>query len=227
VNALPLLGAALLAGLAGAPHCAAMCGAPCAAAARACGSGAGTSVALQAGRVAGYATAGGLIGAGAAALHASSGWASALHPIWTLAQAAALAFGLWMLASGRLPAWSWSTGRTTATPRLGPGEHVLMGPSRAAAVGSAWILLPCGLSQAALLLAALTDGPVLGAAVMTTFALASMPGLLLLPFAWRGLLRRHQRSTWPARIGGASLAATAAWALGHAMWMRAAAWCAT
>jgi sulfite exporter TauE/SafE len=227
MNPLPLLGAALLAGLAGAPHCAAMCGAPCAGAARACGGGVRAGAALQAGRVAGYAAAGAMVGAGAAAVHASSGWASALHPLWTLAQAAALAFGLWMLVSGRLPAWSWSTGRVLAAARAGAGPHALAGTGRAAALGSAWILLPCGLSQAALLLAALADGPVLGAAVMATFALASMPGLLLLPLAWRGLIRKQVGTAWPARIAGASLAAMAAWALGHALWTRAAAWCAT
>jgi sulfite exporter TauE/SafE len=204
-----------------------MCGAPCAAAARACGPARGTTAALQAGRVAGYAAAGAIIGAGAAALHASAGWAAALQPAWTLAQAAAFAFGVWMLATGRLPAWSWSTNRAVAAARPAPGVHVLVGPARAAALGGAWILLPCGLSQAALLLAALADGPLLGAAVMATFALASMPGLLLVPLAWRGLLRRHRRSTWPARIAGASLAGMAAWALGHAIWSRAAAWCAT
>jgi sulfite exporter TauE/SafE len=227
MNPVPLLGAALLAGLAGAPHCAAMCGAPCAAASRACGGGVRTSAALQAGRVAGYAGAGALVGAGAAALHASSAWASALQPAWTLAQAAAFAFGLWMLFSGRLPAWSWSTGRALAAARSGAGPHALAGPARAAALGGAWILLPCGLSQAALLLATLADGPLLGAAVMATFALASLPGLVLVPLAWRGLVGRRANATWPARVAGASLAAMAAWALGHALWTRTAAWCAT
>jgi sulfite exporter TauE/SafE len=237
MNAWPLLSAALVMGAAGSPHCALMCAAPCAAAARGCGPGARPAVALQVARVAGYATAGGAVGAGISALRAASGLAAVLQPLWVLAQAGMLAVGLWILASGRLPTLAWSR-QTPPTIRVSPslsgaaappatiGWQRMSGPVRAGAIGAGWILLPCGLSQAALLLAALGDGPVLGAAVMAVFALASMPGLVLLPLAWRRFAAKSRQATWTTRAAGAGLALAAAWALGHGLGSRIAELCA-
>ena len=62
-----LAASALLMGLAGAPHCAAMCGAACGGIARGCGGANGTvraGWALQVGRIASYALAGALVAAG-------------------------------------------------------------------------------------------------------------------------------------------------------------------
>ncbi|MES1265699.1 MAG: sulfite exporter TauE/SafE family protein, partial [Variovorax sp.] len=55
-----LVGTALVMGLAGGPHCAAMCGAACAGFANAGDSPARRALAFQAGRLVGYTTAGGI-----------------------------------------------------------------------------------------------------------------------------------------------------------------------
>lgn len=231
MNAIPLVASAALMGLAGAPHCTAMCAAPCAGVVRACGSQRANAPAFQIGRLAGYAAAGAVAAAGLAWLQRWLSVAPVLQPLWTLLHLAALALGLWMLAQGRLPVLRRST--VVSTDPLPEGWQRIRGPVRAAAAGGAWIAWPCALSQSALLLAALGSSAWQGAAVMATFALASAPGLVAAPW----LLGRLQRlrpsagtveaSVWPIRAAGLMVAVGSAWALGHGLWMRAAAWCAS
>jgi sulfite exporter TauE/SafE len=231
MNVVPLVAAAALMGLAGMPHCTAMCAAPCAAVVRSCGSARGTGVAFQAGRVAGYATAGAVAASAASWLQRWLSVAPVLQPLWALVHLAALALGLWMLARGRLPMLQRSIG--AATNALPGGWQRVHGPVRAAAAGSAWIAWPCALSQSALLLAALGSAGWQGATAMAAFALASSPGLVAAPW----LLARLQRlrpaagsvdaAVWPIRGAGLMLAAGSAWALGHGLWGRVAALCAT
>jgi sulfite exporter TauE/SafE len=99
---------------------------------------------------------------------------------------------------------------------------------KAAAAGALWAGWPCGLLQSALLVAALTGSAASGAAAMGGFALASSLGLILAPWAWRrwlsgggGLARERAL----VRLGGLLLAAAAAWALGHGLWLHVARWC--
>jgi sulfite exporter TauE/SafE len=137
---------------------------------------------------------------------------------------AALALGIWMLATARMPAWA--SGRRTTAPQASGGWQPMRGPVRAGIAGAAWIAWPCGLSQSALLLAALNDGAAGGAASMAAFAIASSPGLALLPL----VLQRARGADkggigWPIRIAGAALAVASAWALGHGLWQRVAEWC--
>ena len=263
---LALIASAALMGLAGAPHCAAMCSAPCAGVLRSCAgdASAGTAGAamggLMAARIGSYAL-GGAVAAGAVAgLQSLSAAAPALRIFWTLLHVAALGLGLWLLFTGRQPAW-WSrlgtarlpasavaasaatstrtataaptptpTPTATATATAGAVAMVPVGtlrqrlpaPARASLVGAAWVLLPCGLLQSALVVAGLASGPAAGAATMAVFALASAPGLVALPL-W---LQRGGRGTpaWSLRAAGALLAAASLFALGHGLWQRIAAY---
>jgi sulfite exporter TauE/SafE len=225
MDAAGLVAAAALMGLAGTPHCAAMCAAPCAAAQRACGASAAVPWGFHAGRLLGYATGGAVAAGSMAMLRQGLDAVPVLRPLWMLLQLATLALGLWMLASGRMPVFA--TPRAPSPPRS--EWQRIHGPVRSAAIGSAWIAWPCALSQSALLLAALADRPWIGAAAMGAFALASSPGLLLVPLLARRLATPAGASAvlaWPVRLAGMTLAGGSAWALGRGLWASVAAWCA-
>ena len=99
-----LIASAALLGLAGAPHCTAMCGAPCAAAIGRQGGWAPTA-AFHLARVASYAVAGAVVASAVGALALLSQLSPALRPLWTMVHALVLALGLWLLWTGRQPAW--------------------------------------------------------------------------------------------------------------------------
>jgi uncharacterized protein len=225
-TALVLAGLAL--GAAASPHCALMCAAPCAALTR--GSGR-SAVGFQLGRLAGYMAGGALAAASVAALGTWSQAVPVLRPVWTLLHLGFLALGLWWLATGRQPQ---GLQRDGAVPvRLVSRRRQAV---RASLAGLAWVAWPCAALQAALLLAALANGPVGGALVMAAFAAASMPGLAVAPWAWaRWQAARGARglATSPARVAvlgyrvaGMALVLASGWALGHGVWARFAAWCA-
>jgi sulfite exporter TauE/SafE len=209
-----LAATALLMGLAGAPHCAAMCGAACAGVARACGgaSQASNLAALHVARLLAYATGGAIVAAGVSWL--SSGAQEGLRPLWSLVHAAALGLGVWLLWHGRQPIWLERLGRR---PAAEPGRVVwLRGPARAAAVGSAWVVMPCGLLQSALVVAALGNGPLDGALLMGLFAAASALGLWFGPAVWQRLQGAGaSASQWGTRVAGLLLAGASLWALWH------------
>lgn len=197
-----LITSATLMGLAGSPHCAAMCSAPCALAAGP------RPLRLLAGRLLGYAAGGAVAAASAQALARASQGVTLLQPAWALLQAAMLLLGLTLLVRGRMPVW---LGALNWRPQ----------PRDAFATGVAWVVMPCGLLHAALLLSSLSGSAVGGAAAMAGFALASMPGLVIAPL-WRAkLLRRGARGEVLAlRLAGLALALGAGWALGHGVWQR-------
>jgi sulfite exporter TauE/SafE len=96
----------------------------------------------------------------------------------------------------------------------------MSGPLQAGAAGGAWGLMPCGLLQSALLVAALASGPLQGASVMAAFALASGISLWLGPQLWRRLWRRRgadQAATASVRLAGAVLAGASLFALWHGL----------
>jgi sulfite exporter TauE/SafE len=192
---------ALALGAAAAPHCVVMCGAPCAAlAAGARRRGA----AFHAGRLAGYAGGGALAAASVSTIGAWARASIVLQPLWTLVQLAFLALGLWWLAAGRMPRRLLRDGAVPV--RIVPRRHAAL---RAGLAGLAWVAWPCGALQAALLLAALADGPGGGALVMAAFALASAPGLAATPWLWARLARVPADATGGAGPGTARLTATA------------------
>lgn len=184
-----------------------MCSAPCALA------GGDRPVGLLLGRGLGYTAGGAVAAASAEALARASSGVAVLQPVWALLQAAMLLLGLALLVRGRMPAW---LGNIAWRPQ----------PRHAWATGLAWVLMPCGLLHAALLLAALSGSVAGGAATMGAFALASTPGLVIAPL-WRArLLRRGGDGAAPAlRLAGLALAAGAAWGLAHGVWQQVAALC--
>jgi len=227
-----LLFSAVLMGLAGTPHCLAMCGAACTAAAG--GGRPRDLLPFHLGRLVAYSAAGAVAAASVGSLAALGQAVAALRPLWTLVHVAALALGLFLLWQGRQPAWMERLGRVRgpATVEHRPGERWqrLAGPARSAGLGLAWVAWPCGLLQSALLVAALANSAVGGALVMAGFAGASAAGLVLGPTLWWRLSggRSGGAAVSPAgavRFAGAALAATSAWALGHGLWIRFAAWC--
>jgi len=222
----PLLLAGLAMGAASSPHCALMCGAPCAAVTagrRSAGTG------FHLGRIAGYTAAGAVVAGGVSALGAWSRTTPALQPLWLMVHLAFLLLGLWWLFSGRMPARLLRDGAVPVRFARRRG-HVL----RASCVGLAWVAWPCGALQGALLLAALGNGPAVGALVMAGFALASLPALGATPWLWRRLRSVPGRQVGAARlseigyrIAGLALVLSSAWAVAHGLRERLAAFCAT
>ena len=223
-----LIGAGLLMGVAGSPHCTLMCAAPCAAVVRSCGSKR-TAPALWAwhlGRAAAYATAGALSAASVGFLAHLSGAGTVLRPVWTMLEAAVLITGLALLWSGRMPRWVDATAQSASGLARIHGPHPrlpLTGVQRAALLGLAWVGMPCGLLWGALAVAALADGPGQGAAVMASFALGSSLGLAGAPWLWARLARRPHAAA--LRLAGLMLAGASLWALLHGFESLLPAWC--
>ena len=246
-----LIFSAVLMGLAGTPHCLAMCGAACTAAS---GGGRPRGLlAFHLGRALAYSAAGAVAAASVGSLAALGQAVAALRPLWTLVHVAALALGLFLVWQGRQPGWMERLGRVRtnaagASVEHRPGERwqAMTGPARSAGIGLAWVAWPCGLLQSALLVAALANTAAAGALVMAGFAAASAAGLVLGPAlwwrlsgarpgalagAWAGALPGSATgaavfsATVAVRWAGGALALASAWALGHGLWLRFAAWC--
>jgi len=220
-----LAASALLMGLAGAPHCAAMCGAAYAGMAGRHGARAAprTMAALLAGRLAGYAAAGALVAASVGAFAELAVAAPLLRPLWALIHVAAIALGVQLAWRGRAPAWlAGASERARGALQAQPLRFVarVPAPARSAALGACWAAMPCGLLQSALIVAALASGPAQGAGVMAAFALASAPGLWLAPALWRRLRRGKAGVAAPTvavRLAGALLVASSGFALVHGL----------
>jgi sulfite exporter TauE/SafE len=211
---LALATAALLLGLAGTPHCAAMCGAACTGLQKAAGGGLQAALGWHAGRLAGYAAAGAVLGGGVAALGSWSREAEALRPVWVAVQAAAVVIGAWLLVAGRQPAWMLRIGRSGAPADAVQTVRFLPRTAAAAGSGLPWVALPCGLLQSAMLIAALGSGAGEGALLMALFGLGSAGGLVAAPWLWN----RAERGSPTARVllvrvAGLMLLAAAAWSL--------------
>jgi len=217
---------ALFMGLVGGPHCVAMCGAACAGIARA--SAPRTQRALlgfQAGRIAGYATLGGV----AAATVQGLGWLGSntlvLRPLWTLFHVVALLLGAALLWQARQPAWVDGVAQTVWR-RVKPVVAGLGGKAPYA-IGAAWALMPCGLLYSALLLASLSAHVFEGAALMALFALGTAVSMVIGPWL---LLRWHaagdlRGGAWGMRLAGAALVFTSAWAIWMGFTQPTGLWC--
>jgi sulfite exporter TauE/SafE len=179
---------------------------------------------FQLGRLAGY------MGAGAVAATAmqSLAWLSvqsaALRPIWILLHMAVLAWGSTLLVMARQPAWAQQAG-------LAAWRHIRPLVQHTGGVfgaGALWTFMPCGLLYSALLVAALSGGPLEGALSMALFAAGSSLGLIAGP----GVLAcirdagNRLRQDWGTRVAGALLVATAVFALWMDLAERIALWCA-
>lgn len=222
----------VLMGVAGAPHCLAMCGASSSAVLSRCGRGGqarAAGLAFHAARVASYAVVGAAAASSVLLLRLLGESAPALRPLWTLVHLAALALGLWLLATGRQPAWMSAQPRVLSPQLAGDGWQRIAGPARAGAWGAAWVAWPCGLLQSALIVATLASGPAEGALVMGGFALASSPGLWAASVLWRHGTATRARGlvsgAWVIRFSGVCLALASGWALSHGLWQRVLALC--
>lgn len=227
-----LLTSAALLGVAGMAHCTAMCGAACVAVGGA--SGPWGTAGFQLGRLVSYAAAGAVAAASVATLGRLSQLTPTLKPLWILVHLLALGLGLWLLWRGAQPRWV-SELAVLGRARSGPGgEQVVHWTGtkqgmRAGLAGLAWVAWPCGLLQSALVVAALANTAASGAAVMAVFGLVSSAGLLAGPWLLRSAARWSGDGDavrrLMTRVSGALLAVTSAWAVGHGLWQRFAAWC--
>ena len=213
-----LAATALLMGIAGAPHCAAMCGAACGGLAQA-GRSPRAKWLFQAGRLAGYTAAGALAATAAEAFAWLTTQAGPLRPLWTLFHLAVLAWGLALVLLARQPAWAGAAGRGAWT-RVRP---LVRRDGGQFAAGALWVFMPCGLLWSALLVASLAGGPAEGAIAMALFGAASASGLLVGPLVFAKL--RRLRQEWGTRAAGALLAGAAGWALWMDLAERIAIWC--
>jgi sulfite exporter TauE/SafE len=214
-----LVASALLMGLAGGPHCAAMCGAACGTVAGARRPVSSALVALHAGRLAGYAAGGAIAAAGVASLGSFATAAPLVRPLWSIVHVAAVALGVWLLWTARTPGWlSRLSPRVAAVAGGQPIRFVrhLPRPAGAAIAGTCWVAIPCGLLQSALLVAALASTPAAGAATMAAFAIGSTFVLVVAQGAWSSLRRLAPGTALGAlsvRIAGALLAGASLLAL--------------
>ena len=228
--------AALLMGLAGGPHCLAMCGAACAGIGRAAqqqGQGRGTASMLmfQLGRILGY----GSLGALAASTMQGVGWLSTqsavFRPVWTFFHMVAFLVGILLLWRAEQPLWLEGVGRSVWRRVQHMTAHLRLRHGGVVVLGFLWALMPCGLLYGALLVAALSNSPLEGAAVMSLFALGSALVLTVGPWLWLRL-RTHsalsadaRSGAWGVRLAGAALAASSAWALWMGLVEYQAPWC--
>jgi sulfite exporter TauE/SafE len=189
---------------------------------------------LHLGRLAGYASAGALLAGGVSLLGVLRSAAPVAGALWTMLQVAAFVYGGLLLWTGRQPAFLGGERRPVAlAAQPAPLRFVAhrAGPARAGAAGLAWALMPCGLLQSALLVAALASGPVQGGAVMAAFASASSLGLWLAPHLWQRMRSSGGAERWgtlAVRGAGLLLAAASLAALAQRL-TRAAdgSWCLT
>ncbi len=222
MNDASLLISALLIGLLGGSHCVGMCGGI----AGALSMGLPAAVrqrplallryllAYNAGRLASYASAGAIAGGlGAGAL--------SFIEVDTARHVAALLAALFLIALG-----VYLTG---FTPLLAPlerlGSHLwrhlepfgrrFLPPrsmAQALALGLVWGWLPCGMVYSVLVWALTTGSALDGALLMLAFGLGTLPTLLALGAAARGL-QRLARHTWLRRAAGLAVIALALYSL--------------
>jgi len=198
-----VLGGALLSGLLGGAHCAAMCG----------GIATGLSVAQRGGwwvalqpnlgRVLGYTIAGALVGAfghgllGVARLPALTTAVRAAVGIVLIVAALRLLDARGRFAFLTLPGhrlWQWLRPlQSRWLPANTAGKRI--------ALGLLWGWMPCGLSTTLLAAAWLQASALHGAATMAAFGLGTLP--VMLPLTWSGarLGQRLQRGGWRTAFG--------------------------
>lgn len=184
---------------------------------------------FQLGRVIGYSA----LGALAATTMQGVGWLSTqsavFRPLWTLLHIIAFMIGLLLLWRGEQPMWLEGMGRGIWRRVQAMTAHLRLRHGGAVLLGVLWALMPCGLLYGALLVAALSNGPIEGAGVMALFALGSAVVLTLGPWIWlrlRGAPIVDGRSgAWGVRLAGFALAVSSGWALWMGLVEYQAPWC--
>lgn len=174
-----LLSGALLAGLAGSPHCVGMCGGLATAA--------GGGPAWHAGRLSTYAALGALAGAAGAVLPG---------PAWL---PAAISLVFLAFFSARLAGWGAAPPLPAALrPLFAWAGRALRRPGGLGRYGFGLVngLLPCGLVYAALALPVASGSAAKGALLMLLFGLGTVPALAVAALGLRRLTLRSR----PARL---------------------------
>lgn len=197
-------GAALLAGLVGSLHCAAMCGG-IATGLGSSRSGWPAAMCFNLGRIGGYALAGLLVGLLGTALLRMLAWPALATTLRVLLGAVLVIAGLRLLdRHGRLafinrPATALWRHLSPLARRLMPADHAV----KQLALGMLWGWIPCGLSSTLLAAAWLQADALNGALLMTAFGAGTLP--MMVPLTWSGarMKGRLQRG-WP-RVGVALL----------------------
>ena len=198
---LPIVAAAFLAGLTGAPHCAGMCGPLLAAQAR----GVPATIGWHLGKALTYAALGAVAARAASLVPRLVSWAPALGLLSWLA----LVWFSLRLAGARLPRVAfggeqrllWLVG---AVPRRA-------GVFAPVALGALVGLLPCGLVYAALALALAAPSAQVAATAMAAFALGTLPATIAAAWgvrlvAWRSRTARLAMAAAVFVVGTAALA---------------------
>ena len=215
----PMLLAALAAGFIGSGHCLLMCGGIAGAlglssraAAERQGRALAYPVAYNAGRVASYTIAGGLVGGFGGALSALDDAGHLRMALQLTAAGLLLLFGLALVAggSGRLAVIEGAG--FAVWRRVSPAlRHVLPIRSlpRAFAAGMVWGWLPCAMAYGALMVAWMTAGAASGALLMLAFGVGTTPALVLGAGATERLGRLLARPGTRLAVG-ASIAALGA-----------------
>jgi sulfite exporter TauE/SafE len=225
-----LIAAGFMLGLIGSPHCAAMCGGPVTVCLSRCsGSRATRWAAFNGARLVSYSAVGFVLGLALTGASQLSNYLRAVQPFWTLLHATIAMAGLWLLISGRQPAFlrlPLNAPRSLAVE--GDARTIQFTPKarawRPAALGAAWGLMPCGLLYSALLTTALATTPLDAALTMLAFGLGTSAAFVLLPAVLAVLPRVpgyatlrtwNRKGDLALRASGAALCAVSAWVLLH------------
>ena len=215
-----LLTSAVVAGLLGGAHCAAMCGGIVAAVCGSRGSGMPwrRTLAYNAGRIASYAVAGAIVGGLGQAGLAWRGDALLRQSLMLIAGVTLMLLALFLAGWSPLANAMEAAGARLwrrlqpYTRRFLPAHTV----PRALGLGALWGWLPCGMVYAVLLTAASTGDAGEGALVMTAFGLGTLPNLLAVAaFAHR--LQRYGGITGLRVVGALTVAAFGLYAIVHAI----------
>jgi sulfite exporter TauE/SafE len=214
-----LLGAALIAGLMGGAHCAAMCGGIVGAVSH--GQSAARwrlALAYNAGRIATYTFAGALAGAlGQSALWLRGG-AMARHTVMAMAGAALILLALYVAGLSPLVRAVDAAG-SVIWRRVQPwSRHFLPADTvpRSLGLGLLWGWLPCGMVYAVLLTALSTGSALDGAIVMAAFGVGTLPNLLAVTL-FIDRFRAWGRSRLARLVGAAVIAIVGIFAVVHAV----------
>jgi len=175
-------------------------------------------------RIFSYGLLGILISASAGALRDMAALAAWVKPLWLGVHVMLLMAGLWLAASGR-----WIDAGEATGGWLGRQVRRFQEGTRerpAWRLGFLWGLWPCGVLYGALMLASLTNHPLLGGFAMMSFALTSSPGLSLGAWMAQGAKGTTSRvPAWLVRSSGLLIAGGALWALAHDALVAVIAWC--
>lgn len=195
----PLLASALVASLVGSLHCAGMCGpiAMLASPARTLRASLSRLLAYNGSRIAGYAILGALAGALGAALDLGGAFFGLQRVALIVSGVALVLSGLVLLLGAlglRVPVRVASSG-LGRTYRSLHQRIARLGPiTRAAGLGAASALLPCGWLYAFVVAAAGTGSALHGALLMIAFGLGSVPTLAIVALSAHGVRRPWPRS---------------------------------